>query len=1140
MRNRFRPPAWGLILVLALQCPSFARNVLVLPGGTPNPEVRVLSGALASLGSFTGSVGPTIRAFANPAGTKYYVISTSGSDTLIAVDQNLNRLLNYSPGSNGQGGVITPDGRRVLLLTVAGLYIFDSESLARLAGPIEVGEAPLDVAVSLDSRYAFVLSSNSRRLTRVDLGSNLVAGDLTIPGISTSVAAAPNGLLYVGATNRLYEIDGFSMTRTGEIALNGTPGRPVFTPDGRYALSLNTVAFAGSPTYWLFDLDARTATVAREAINFRDLLIVSDTRAIALAEDQRLYQISIPELALTGLTVYAVGQPVEVKAITASNESPAAKYLYYLNPLGVHRLDLATNRLNPETPAGVAGSPIGLAFAGAAATGSPARLVFYNQAQSIDSGGTFRPLVVRALDAEGRPLYNVPVTFTAGASGVTVTPSTANTNADGLALARVDAGSMTGRFSVTVQAGSVSGAFSLAVGTGTGVGRGLLQIKSGNGQVVREYGIAEPLTIVLRDAAGNPVANAPITWELIEGVGTLQGFQEFTDANGEATAQFIGAAVPPGLSYQQATIRASSGGDSVDFYITTVIAFLPGGSQPAPNPLVLLIRPEQGVFNIEGRAGQTITAAIEARVIVQAGIQFGQPIRNVGLTVSTGNQPGVGVTASCVGGTALSDESGVVKCDLQLGGVVGTATLTANVGNIAIYSFTLTVTPGLPARINKLQGDNQTGRPGQRLPLALVGEVTDAFGNRLTGVSTQWSVSPSGAATLSNVISASDLLGRTSALVTLGNTPGQVQITVSAGGASAVFTATIEAVAAQIRKVSGDNQTAVINQPFPAPLVVQLLDAQNQPVPNAVVGFAVSSGNATLSAPTATTDAQGNAQVTARAGASAGPIVITATFGSLPSVSFNLTARLPGPSLSLGAFVNGASGQPGLVPGSIVKIAAPGIAPAVRENCIEAPRVGPLPLTLAEVSVEFQGGGFSGFGPLYYVCNVAGEESAAVQVPTDLPVGSATVIVRAGGGSATIAGVPVLAIQPGIFEVVGTNGLRHGVLMRPDGSFVSQENKARRGEVVYLFATGLGAMNPRAPTNALGQGQTVVAPLVVGVNNEGVRVLRAEYAVNMIGVYVVAFEVPATTTPGPNRPLVLAAVQGDQLIFSNGSTIPIE
>jgi len=1139
MSNRFRQSALGLALVFALGSPSFAKNVLVLPGGAPAQEVRIYSGALASLGSFTGSVGPTSKAFANPAGTRYYTISQSGSDTLIAVDQNLNRLLNFSPGSNGQTGVITPDGRRVLLVTVGGLYIFDSESLARLAGPIDVGDTPLDVAVSPDSRYAFVLSSNSRRLTRIDLASNLVAGDLTIPGISTSVAAAPNGLLYVGATNRLYEIDGFAMARRGEIALNGTPGKAVFTPDGRYAIALNTATFPGSPTYWLFDLDARSATVAREAVTFRDLLIVSNSRAIVLAGDQRLYQISIPELALTQLTVYAVGQPIEVTAIAASDELPVARYLYYLNSLGLHRLDLGTGRLSPEAPVAVAGSPIGLAFAGAAATGSPAQLIFYNQAQSIDSGATFRPLVVRAVDAQGRPLYNVPVTFTAGASGVTVSPGTVNTNAEGLALARVDPGSVTGRFSVTAQAGSISGTFNLAVGTGTGVGRGLLQIKSGNGQVVREFFLSEPLVVVLRDAAGNPVANAPIRWELVEGAGTLQVLRETTDANGEASARFIGTLVPPTFSYRQATIRASGGGESVDFYITTIINFLPN-FQPAPEPLVQWLRPESGVFTIEGRAGEILPAAIEARVLVQGGPQLGRPIPNVGLTVSTGNEPGVGVTASCVGGTALSDENGVVRCDLQLGGVVGTAILSANVAGFSARSYTLRVTPGLPGRINKIQGDNQTGRPGQRLPLALVGEVTDAFGNRLSGVPTSWSVSPSGAATLSSVISTSDLLGRTSALVTLGSTPGPVQITVTAGGASAVFNATIEAVAAQIRKVSGDDQTAVINQPFAAPLVVQLLDAQNQPVPNAVVGFAVTSGTASLSAPTATTDAQGNAQVSVRAGASAGPIVVSVTFGALPAVSFNLTARLPGPSLTLAGFLNGASGQPGLVPGSVVKIVAPGIAPNVRENCVEAPRVGPLPLTLAEVSVEFQGSGFSGFGPLYYVCNIGGEESAAVQVPTDLPVGSATVTVRAGGGSATIAGVPVLAVQPGIFEVVGANGLRHAVLMRPDGSFVSQTNRARRGELVYLFATGLGAMSPRAATNALGQGQTVVTPLIVGVNHAGVRVLRAEYAVNMIGVYVVAFEVPATTTPGPNQPLVLAAVQGDRLVFSNGSSIPIE
>jgi adhesin/invasin len=852
--------------------------------------------------------------------------------------------------------------------------------------------------------------------------------------------------------------------------------------------------------------------------------------------------LSVPGLALSQLTVFAVGQPIQVSAFAASDEVPAARALYYLNPLGLYRLDLATNRLNPETPVPVTGSPVGLSFSGAAATGSPTQLILYNQSQSINAGETFRPLVVRAVDANGRPLYNVPVTFSTAASGVALSATSVNTNADGLAMTRVDPGTVTGRFTVTVQAGTLSATFSLAAGAGGGLpGAQGLQIKSGNGQVVREFGIAEPMVVVVRDPEGNPVPNVPITWELQEGVGTLQAFESATDANGEARAQFIGAAVPPGLSYQQARIRASTATEAVDFWVTTVLAFLPGQGIPAPAPLVVLVRPEQGVFNITGRAGETLTAAIEVRVVVQAGLQFGQPLPNVGLTAGTGNDPLTGVTAACVGGTVLTDENGSAKCDLKLGGVIGTANLLVNVGNIANYNFTLTVTPGLPARVNKLQGDGQTGKPGERLPLALLAEITDAFGNRLSGVPVQWSVSPSNAATLSSVVSTSDLRGRTSALVTLGQTPGQVQITVTAGSASATFTVTIEVTAAQLRKVSGDNQSAVINQAFAAPLVVQLLDAQNQPVPNAVVSFTVTSGSATLSSAAATTDAQGNAQVAVTAGASAGPIVVTASFGNLPPVTFNLTARLPGPSLTQGSFVNAASGAPGLAPGSIVKIVAPGMAPGVENNCvIPDARVGALPLALANVSVEFQAGSFSGFGPLYYVCNVNGEESAAVQVPFGLPVGTATVTVRAGGGSASISGVPVRPYQPGIFETVGSNGLRHGVLMRPDGSFVSQENPARRGEIVYLFATGLGAVTPAAATNAAGQGQTVNATVIVGVNNAGVRVLRAEYAVNMIGVYVVAFEVPADTTPGANRPLALAIFEGGQLIFGNGSSIPIQ
>jgi hypothetical protein len=207
----------------------------------------------------------------------------------------------------------------------------------------------------------------------------------------------------------------------------------------------------------------------------------------------------------------------------------------------------------------------------------------------------------------------------------------------------------------------------------------------------------------------------------------------------------------------------------------------------------------------------------------------------------------------------------------------------------------LTVTPGPPAQMRIVQGNNQSGNPGQRLPLALVAEVQDAGGNLLEGVPVAWEVVTPGSATLSNVVTRSAYNGRVSALVTLGSIPGTHQIRVRAleGNASATFTVTVNVVLARLNKVSGDAQITVTNQPFPAPLVVQALDDRGQPIAGLQVTFAVVSGSATLSATSATTNAQGQASVNVTAGATAGTITIQVTAGSL-SVTFTLDVAAAG------------------------------------------------------------------------------------------------------------------------------------------------------------------------------------------------------------------------------------------------------
>jgi hypothetical protein len=79
--------------------------------------------------------------------------------------------------------------------------------------------------------------------------------------------------------------------------------------------------------------------------------------------------------------------------------------------------------------------------------------------------------------------------------------------------------------------------------------------------------------------------------------------------------------------------------------------------------------------------------------------------------------------------------------------------------------------------------------------------------------------------------------------------------------------------AASLRLVSGNNQSAPINGPLPAPLVVQLLNASGQPSPNTPVTFRVVENNGLvnlLPAVIVNTDGQGRAQVAMSLGSRSG------------------------------------------------------------------------------------------------------------------------------------------------------------------------------------------------------------------------------------------------------------------------------
>ena len=252
-------------------------------------------------------------------------------------------------------------------------------------------------------------------------------------------------------------------------------------------------------------------------------------------------------------------------------------------------------------------------------------------------------------------------------------------------------------------------------------------------------------------------------------------------------------------------------------------------------------------------------------------------------------------------------------------------------------------------------------------------------------------------------------------------------------------------VVAGMNLVSGSGQSALENQPFTSPLIVQVNDIHNNPVTGVPVTFTLSSGSAVLSAGSVNTSSNGQASVTVTAGATAGPVVIIASTvagNSTYSQTFNLTVTPPGPvcdtTLSDNAtFFNGASYAPNFIaPGGIALIYCQGIANGIQGVVTSNDfGFGPLPTQVQGVTVQFNppNGPFS---PIYYLANQDNKQWIAVQVPFEIPSGpppgaSVPIVVTANGEpNVNPLSAPVMAGAPGFLETVMSDGKSRAILIR--------------------------------------------------------------------------------------------------------------
>ncbi len=722
---------------------------------------------------------------------------------------------------------------------------------------------------------------------------------------------------------------------------------------------------------------------------------------------------------------------------------------------------------------------------------------------------------------------------------------------------------------------AVFGAAFLAAGVASAQTPANVIAWNGNGTLLCGTCIgAVQLTVLVTDANGNPIPNTTVNWSIPSGTFGSQVLEPTTqtDANGMSQATFLAGTafgLPNLQSFAQTTITATAGSASTNFTVTQAIPDQTGQNvssvQVYSGAAVPSLQPAQSISvgnTLQGQAGSTATLPIKILVL---GLNA-SPVPNVAVNLFNLQTASTGPVVQCGGpnainGTVLTDQTGVATCYPTFGGTPGSGQFDVLVGAaesndpttmpqfFASFpvsgSLGLIVTPGQPGSFKLVTANNPSVHAGQSTQVQV--QVLSSAGSGLAGQTVNWSVAPAGAATLASPSSTTDSNGNTTNTVTLASSAsGTITVTAKLANSSLApvtfnVTAIPNVVITGISAVSGSGQMAIVNAAFTNPLVVQV-SASNGTAANVPVQFSVS-GPATLSATTVNTNSSGVAQVNVTAGSTPGNVTVTASVAGVTTpASFSLTVIPPGPSLTVSGFLNGADLQQGSIsPCSLATIVASGISPGIQNMLIGSP-IGPLPTSLGGTQVTFNNiaAPISSIG-----ASPAGPQSVTVQVPCELQASaSVPVAVSVSGGSASIS-VPVKQASPGVFENLLSNNTFQAVIVRPDGSFVTAQNPARRGETVVAFATGLGPSIPAVPTGELPPPGISAMPqyqVVVGMQGGGAQLISAQLSPDRVGVWMVTFVIPQNITPGPDVTFSIGVIPpgASAQIPSGTSTIPVQ
>ena len=700
----------------------------------------------------------------------------------------------------------------------------------------------------------------------------------------------------------------------------------------------------------------------------------------------------------------------------------------------------------------------------------------------------------------GVPQPNVPLTISGG-GGIVTCPANATTGGNGRATIACGASSVNVNTStqISITDGTNTVVYTVNVNNSTLLD-GIEKVSGDNQSVPQNTQF--PLPLVVRVLAGGQPEEGVLLTVSVNNSAVNCSVSTLTGADGLASVTCNAGSVA-GVTQVEIQLSAPGPRTLAQPFLATVTPGSGGGGDATAITIL-------SGANLSARVGDTLFSAVQVRTQNDSGTAVANT------TVFARGPQGVTLDPA----TAQTDFAGLASFDVTFGCAPANGQILFGLSSSSTEAgSSYTLSAGPLNQFTKIQGDGQVGLPGQRMPMALVVESADQCGSPLPNVPLTWSVVPADAATLEAFASTTNSQGRASVLVRPTARGGAFQVVATAtqdSSVNATFSLSTQNAPSQLRIVSGNQQSVPAGEQAADPLVVSVTNASNQPVQGVTVTFQVTSGAATLSSGTATTDAQGQAGVTLIAGALRGPVTVQANAAGR-TVEFSLTIGGGAPILQQSGFVNGASFQPGFVSGSTGSIFGVNITTDI-DGAVLAPYdpVDGFPTLFRGIRVTIEGVA----APILSLANVNGQEQINIQVPFGLQQGVVTVVVENNGSQATMEGVPVFAEQPGIFEYNFGGGQRLAAVLHADFSVVTPANPARPGEVLLLFATGLGRVTPPVATNRAGPVNplafTIVAPTVTldGVSQE---VLASVYAPQLITAYQINFRVDASAQPGLPR-----------------------